>query len=61
MEKKCEIAKNVEIDGEKYKVINPEDPCAAINRVLARHEGAKVITPQEYEAILKSKTQEPDK
>ena len=60
MEKKCEIAKNVEIDGEKYKVINPEDPGAAINRVLARHEGVKVITPQEYEE-LKSKTQEPKK
>ena len=61
MEQKCEIAKNVEIDGEKFKVIKPEDPCSAVNRVLARHEGVKVITSKEYEAMLKAKTQEPDK
>ena len=52
---KCEIAKNVEIGGEKYKVVNPEDPCSSVNKVLAKHEGSTILTPTEYEAIMKRK------
>jgi hypothetical protein len=53
--KKCEIARNVEMHGKKYKVVNPKDACAAINRVLARHEGLTVITPDEYKTLLNKK------
>lgn len=56
LNKKCEIAKNVEVDGVKYKVVNPADPCAVVNRVLAKHEGAKLITPKEYEVITSRET-----
>ena len=52
---KCEIAKNVEIRGEKYKVVNPDDACSSINKVLAKHEGATILTHSEYEAILSKK------
>ena len=52
---KCEIARNVEIGGEKYKVVNPDDACSSVNKVLAKHEGAIVLTPSEYEAILNRK------
>ena len=60
-EEKCKVAKNVEIDGKKFKVIDPEDPCSAINRVLAKYEGAEVISFKEYETRLKTKTQETTK
>lgn len=53
--KKCEIARNVEINGKIFKVVKPEDACAAINRVLARHEGLTVITPEEYNILVNKK------
>jgi len=52
---KCKVARNVEVDGKKFKVVDPSDPCSSVNRVLAKHEGAKMITPNEYEVILKAK------
>ena len=51
---KCKVARNVVVKGIKYKVVDPRDPCAAVNRVLAKHEGLKLITPKDYEAILKA-------
>ena len=48
MSKQCKLARNIEVDGVKYKVVDPRDACAALNRVLAKHEDAKVITPTEY-------------
>ena len=48
MSKRCKIARNVEVDGVKYKIVDPRDACAALNRVLAKHEGVKVITPTGY-------------
>jgi len=55
IDKKCEVARNIIIDGVKYKVADPEDSCYAVNKVLAKHEGSKLITPKEYEAVLKAK------
>jgi hypothetical protein len=52
---KCKRALDVEVGGLKYKVVNPKDPCAPIHRVLARHEGIKVISPETYD-VLKRKT-----
>ena len=57
-EAKCKIAKNVVLRGQKCKVVDPSDSCAALNRVLAKHEGAKVITPKEYDALLKASSQQ---
>jgi hypothetical protein len=48
---KCKRALNVKIDGVNYKVVDPKNPCAPINRVLARHEGSKVISPETYEKM----------
>ena len=48
---KCKRALDVEIGGVKYKVIDPKDLCAPIRRVLARHEGSKVISPETYKAL----------
>ena len=56
-EAKCKIAKNVILRGQPYKIIDPRDSCAALNRVLAKHEGAKVITPKEHEALLTTNNQ----
>ena len=52
---KCEIAKNVEIQGENYKIVNPDDACSSINKILARHEGSTILTHSEYEALLSKK------
>ena len=52
---RCKVARNVKIDGKRFKVVDPKDPCSSVNRVLARHEGAEVITPQEYEKLRGSK------
>jgi len=53
MTKKCKIAKNVEIKGVGYKVVDPLDNCAAVQKVLAKHQGLKVIYPKDYEALQK--------
>jgi hypothetical protein len=54
-QRKCKIALNIEVDGKKFKVVDLKDPCAAINRVLARHEGLTIITPKEYENLVNKK------
>lgn len=54
--KKCKIAQNIVIDGKMVKVVDPQDACAAVQRVLAKHQGLEVISPKEYEALTK-KTQ----
>ena len=53
---KCKRALEVEIEGVQYKVVDPKDPCAPIHRVLARHDGSKVISPETYEALENQKT-----
>ena len=50
---RCKRILDVDIGGVKYKVVDPKDPCAPIHRVLARHEGSKVISPETYEALKK--------
>jgi gas vesicle protein len=45
--------------GERYKVVDPEDPCAAVQKILARYEGVKTITPEEYEDMLKTQGEAP--
>jgi len=57
-EAKCKIAENVVLRGQRYKVVDPRDSCAALNRVLAKHEGVEVITPKEYDALLKASSQQ---
>ncbi len=52
---KCKRALDVEVGNVKYKVVDPKDPCAPIQRVLAKHEDAKVISPETYK-VLKQKT-----
>lgn len=52
-DEKCKVAPTLELDGKKYKVVDPRDNCAAINRVLAQHEGATVVSPREYELMTK--------
>lgn len=52
--KKCKIALNVEIGGKKFKVVDPKDACAVVNKVLAKHEGAEIISPKEYDAMMKN-------
>ena len=49
--KRCKIAKNVEFKGKRYKVVDFEDSCSSVNKVLAKHEGSKIITPAEYEKM----------
>ena len=51
---KCKRALDVEVCGVKYKVVNPKDPCAPIHRVVARHEGSKVISPETFEVLKKA-------
>ena len=51
---KCKRALDVEVDGVKYKVVDPKDPCEPIHRVLARHEGSKVISPEMFEILKKA-------
>ena len=51
---KCKRSLDVEMGGVKYKVVH-RDACAPIHRVLARHEGSKVISPETYEALIKGK------
>ena len=52
-DEKCKVAKNVTIDGQKYKVVDPRDSCAAVQRVLGKHQGMKVISPGEYKLMTK--------
>jgi len=52
-DKKCKRAQEGEMDGKQYKVVDPKDPCAAVNKVLAKHEGSEIISPKEYEALTK--------
>ncbi|GAI95645.1 unnamed protein product [marine sediment metagenome] len=53
MEAKCKLAKNVKIDGVSYKVIDPQDNCAVIQRVLARHQGLRILSPEEFKELTK--------
>ena len=48
---KCKVAKNVTLDGKKYKIVDLEDACSSLNKVLARHEGSELITPAEFEKL----------
>lgn len=50
---KCKIALSVEVQGRKYKVVDPKDPCASVNKVLAKQEGSTMITPAEYRDLVK--------
>ena len=59
-DKKCEVAKNVTIDGQKFKVVDPEDSCSSVQKVLAKHQGMKVISPSEYDLMLKLKEKKTD-
>lgn len=52
---RCKVAKNVTIDGKPYKVVDPQDACASLNKVLAKHEGSQLLTVKEYAAILNAK------
>ena len=47
MTEKCKLALNIEINGQKFKVVEPNDPCRTIQKVLAKQQGRKVITPEE--------------
>ena len=51
--KKCKLALDVEINGKKYKVVDPKDPCSPLHRVLARREGSKIISPETYDVLKK--------
>ena len=52
MTKQCKIARNVEVNGKKFKVVDPKDACAAVNKVLAKHEGSTILTEQQYEDLI---------
>ena len=52
---KCKRVLDVEMGGVWYKVVDSKDPCAPIHRVLAKHEGVKMISPETYD-VLKQKT-----
>lgn len=54
MDAKCKLAKNVKIDGVGYKIVDPQDNCAAVQKVLAKHQGLKVISFREYKLLTKN-------
>ena len=56
MESKCKLAKNVKIDGIGYKVIDPQDSCALVQKILAKHQKLKIISFKEYETLRKKVT-----
>jgi hypothetical protein len=50
---KCKIALNIIVDGKKYKVAEPTDPCYSVNKVLAKYENVELITLEQH---MKMKT-----
>ena len=51
MSEKCKLALNIEINGQKFKVVEPKDPCQTIQKVLAKQQGRQVITPEQYKKL----------
>jgi len=57
---KCKIPEYVEMGRERSKVVDRDDPCAAVQKTLAKYEGVKVITPEEYEAMKSQRDVAPE-
>ena len=50
---RCKVARNVTVGGKLFKIVDPHDVCASLNKVLAKQEGATIITPEAFEKLKK--------
>jgi hypothetical protein len=53
---KCHVPRIETVDGVTYKVLDRKDTCYPVQRVLAKHQGVKLVTPEEFAALTKGTT-----
>ena len=51
---KCDEPINVELQGKRYMVVDPDNPCRSLLTVFAKYSGREVVSPKEYEALQRA-------